>query len=175
MSAPFYVDDPVKGQTFAFATLAGAQAGAHVISLRNGGHVPPILRPHDVGEYCECDACSMQEDTMPTDCTVCQGIGELAPLVPCPECHGTGYTPRENHTIMRTLQTHIPSGDTFVLEYDGDMIVGVSDALPFSDWREPDGYRPRAGLDLWDFDLHADDAEWANRQQWHAPKLTTEE
>lgn len=68
----------------------------------------------------------------------------------------------------RTIQTHSPSGCTYVLEYDGhNTIIGVSGDLHHEDVdalvNEPDL--------LWYIETDPDDALWANDQQWHAPKV----
>lgn len=98
MPAPYYVDD--GRQTYTRATLAEADQLATRLTMKNAANGSPdkahVFRPHDVGEYCECGDCdphAYADQPEREDCPDCWGVGELAPMVTCPRCGGTGYRP----------------------------------------------------------------------------------
>lgn len=56
----------------------------------------------------------------------------------------------------RSIERHAPDGETHVVERDEyGKITGVSNALHYTDWQDPETKQQRADLDLdeWDFEL----------------------
>lgn len=65
------------------------------------------------------------------------------------------------------LQSHQPSGETYLLCYDaGNNITGVCGPLSVDEWSDDGGYNVKEGFDPGNANFEAEDAEWANAQEW---------